>query len=759
MEPAGDMPLLLIAVMECGNVALAQRLLEAGAHGAVCHPGDGRTVVQCALQCNNRAMLALAMSAWDNAVTEPMLRCGPVHHALVAERWDAAAFIATLQHQPGSAVSRSVAGGVTPLAVAAALGLSDAVDALVAAGASMDALDDCGASALHYAAANGSVPLMAKLVAWEPGHLDRSTYHGWTPLMYAVWNGHLPAVQWCLERGCNPCSADSATRCTPLHMAAQRGHAGTMEALLAAGADARAVDKLDGTAAHEAAIAGHCDCLRLLMDAAPELLHAVAGNGGGTPLCMAAYRNLVPVVEWLLERGARVDDPTDDGETALMCAAREGAVAAAEMLLAAGADVRAMDVEGLSAVHLAAVGGSVPVMQAILARQPAEEWVALLSTGGEEDPESTQPLMLAAVGGNADMVAFILQQGVPVDQSPDDRTALTEALRHSHNQCAHVLLAAGADVHRWVDGLSTLHLAAVGCSPDVISALLGAGLSPTAVSGVGARHTPVRLAVQHGNVAAIPLLVSPGTVNLADQDGFTALHAAAAYDHAGMVDALVGAGADVNAVSATEACETALHIACSRRRLDNVRRLCELGADLELANDQGCTPLLHAAMLDDSRFVTELLRRGARPTARSSAGMSALHFSAGRGHHRTLRALLLHGDLAALVNALDAHHTTPLAIAAGRGYRKAAALLLRYGADPLTPTPLRVNADAGTSGAQLAPLYQRTITWVRRAQASLARRPSAPTLTMISELVAVAWVIAPAAAWARRRVAVVESVW
>jgi hypothetical protein len=118
------------------------------------------------------------------------------------------------------------------------------------------------------------------------------------------------ALEASLHAGIDPNTVDT-NGATPnktaplLAIAAGENHEGTVDALLASGAD---VDK-------------------------------AKTNDGATPLYMAAQEGHLPVVERLIAAGADVDKATtDDGSTPLFMAAQKGHTATVAMLLKSGAD-------------------------------------------------------------------------------------------------------------------------------------------------------------------------------------------------------------------------------------------------------------------------------------------------------------------------------------------------------------------------------------------------------------------------------------
>ena len=96
------------------------------------------------------------------------------------------------------------------------------------------------------------------------------------------------------------------------------------------------------------------------------------------------------------------------------------------------------------------------------------------------------------------------------------------------------------------------------------------------------------------NILHAVLKQHPSLVKITNINGRTLLHHAAESGSWGCVDALIGHGADVNAVDNTG--ETPLHRAMSRRRLEASKVLLEAGADPNIKNFHGATATLYSAM-------------------------------------------------------------------------------------------------------------------------------------------------------------------
>lgn len=112
----------------------------------------------------------------------------------------------------------------------------------------------------------------------------------------------------------------------------------------------------------------------------------------------------------LLEAGAARDAADEAGETALMHAAHGGHIAAVQALIAAGADVNAKAQQGWTALAKAAYNGET-------GHGYVEVIEVLHRAGASLDDRiffGITPLMLAAGGGDASVVEWLINNGADV---------------------------------------------------------------------------------------------------------------------------------------------------------------------------------------------------------------------------------------------------------------------------------------------------------------------------------------------------------
>ena len=117
------------------------------------------------------------------------------------------------------------------------------------------------------------------------------------------------------------------------------------------------------------------------------------------------------------------------------------------------------------------------------------------------------------------------------------------------------------------------------------------------------------LAAARGSEPAIKALLAAGaSVDVADKSGARPLHHACGEGFAAAVELLAGAGADLEGQSGAGA---PLHWAAGARRSDVTAALLRLGAQPDVKNDGGLTPILLAAAAGDGGSVAALARAGA----------------------------------------------------------------------------------------------------------------------------------------------------
>lgn len=428
---------------------------------------------------------------------------------------------------------------------------------------------------------------------------------------------------------------------------------------------------------------------------AQEHARTFMNEDGQTVLHLAASQD-ASLTRDVLGHGFDINLRNVDGQTALMCAVNAGMVDTVAFLLKNHADINAVDDQGATCLHLAASKNeSGPIAQLLLSHNPNTEIV---------DGIGLTPLFLAAFNGNDAVVRQLLEFGAKPEAKeagsfnalhyacmqanhlfmgrllkkngpdfeafydlstyglPTDPSHSTISKRRA--QIVHSLLTHSADVHASSKGFTPMHIAALTAQEQLVSILLshGAkatgipvitaywGLSPETVdlllirganiSATDSRHNKTALTwtAEIGSFATLEVLLRHGSnVHHQDNEGFSALHYAGAHSRNKFITLLLDAGADPN-----------------------------------LLDWQGRTPLIRLASAGLSYLAgrcwnpsaaeradaaTLLLNAGCDPSVKDVHGNLAVHYAAGRGYRGILEAIeKVGGDM----EPLDGTGRTPV---------------------------------------------------------------------------------------------------
>jgi uncharacterized protein len=145
-------------------------------------------------------------------------------------------------------------------------------------------------------------------------------------------------------------------------------------------------------------------------------------------------------------------------------------------------------------------------------------------------------------------------------------------------------------------------------------------------------------AAAFGEVDRLTELLSdePSLVTSYSGDGFTALHFAAFFGRYEAAALLIERGAEVDAFGRGWMTGTAMHSAVSRLQSDVVRILLEAGANPNVRQSAGWTPLHSSAANGDVTSVELLLASGADPTATNDEGRSVIDLATESGDEATV---------------------------------------------------------------------------------------------------------------------------
>lgn len=319
----------------------------------------------------------------------------------------------------------------------------------------------------------------------------------------------------------------------------------------------------------------------------------------------AVQRNDRAAVQSLLLQHVSVDSAEGDGTTALHWAAYNDNLPLAKMLLAAHADVHVTTrLEAITPLMMACTNGSAPMIDLLLAHG---------ASANETNSLGTTALMLAAASGNAAAVQTLLDHGADPNatEKTHGQTALDFAANFNRSEVISLLIAHHADPNVATRVMPITRAprgggfgAAAPAKPadttakakepaeaakeeDATEAKEEPTTAAPAASG-GRRRAAAAATETTGNGAAVAVpRPDRGATSIG---GMTPLLFAARQGSTEAVKSLIAGGAKIDEASGSEK-TTPLVLAIANGHFDTARVLVEAGADTNLANVMGVTPL------------------------------------------------------------------------------------------------------------------------------------------------------------------------
>ena len=425
---------------------------------------------------------------------------------------------------------------------------------------------------------------------------------------------------------------------------------------------------------------------------------------GNTPLMLAAKSGGTAIVKRLLAAGAHVDNgPLDlERRTPLMVAITSDEADVVALLLARGASVSQKDHRGLSALdHARAtdrrLGGERYVLMTSARLNPRfagrHGSVEALSAGSLADPPDAREALhlavrresrLAALHGelraaardcHVQRLASLLREEGDLD-APELVAGEPLATQISKPECRDRLAAhLDGKVSYRAARAAALRAAVRSCDQRRASAMLRAEPDIDVLAAEGG-PSPFEQAVTLGCEAVVSPMVRERELNgrLDPEILLRAIREAPQGTLVRLVGTLIAAGADVDVRDA--AGRTPLGEAIALEQPVVAKYLVDAGADIEARTANGSRPLIEATKKGYGHLVSELLELGADVGSRDELGRTALHAAVAGGRGRLVDSLLRAG---ADARRRDGNGVDAVLLAESRNLRQIRTILVASG--------------------------------------------------------------------------------
>lgn len=559
-------------------------------------------------------------------------------------------------------------------------GRPEAVMTLLTNGARPDCIDSDANTPLHFAAL-AAKPMVAALLCDAGADIDSINRAGLTPLGVAAGAANWELLEFLLGRGAT-LEAEHAQPALLVASSIAEDDIYGVGLLLKRKAHVNARGSLGRTALMTAALHGHVEIARVLIDAGADV--NLADERGATALMEAARAGAYQLLDILAHAGADLDGIDSSGRSALIIASQS--VRASEetvaCLIALGASTNVVLDDGRRAVDFAAAAGRWNIVALLDSDYPRPATLAAASV----EPESATAHLLDALRFGHWPIAETYSAQVQAWPQAERKRMFVELIGHHQPAAWRWLLTHGVDVNALFDDKRTLLEETLASLPDTLPAamdLIAAGAQ------IGGGHALPQVCAALGTVEqpaqrdaletfAIELVERGAELFAVDAEGRTPLMHAVAAGSVGLTRVLLSRGVDPDARDGK--CRTALFGALAHapdRSVALIRELLRAGANPEKVATNGETPL-GIGLAGSGQAVRNWLNWPAWKLPHRRLRASDVVAAAASGDRCAVDKLLA---LGLPLDAIDDQGATALIRAAGNGYAELAAHLIEQGAD------------------------------------------------------------------------------
>ena len=514
-----------------------------------------------------------------------------------------------------------------------------------------------GLNCLHIATLYGHLNLCKKLVDKHKFDVDIATNDGWTALHQSAADGSHEFVKLFADMGTDmQFKTKKGLNC--LHIASGSGHLILCKILIDKyNFDVHTADNEGWTALHHSASNGSYKLFKYFVYMGSDI-HIKTKVGKNCLHIAAIYGHLDLCKKLINEHGFDVNVADVYGWTILHDCAAYGSYELVKFF-ANTTDVHLKTKNGKDCLHIAAQEGHLNLCKIFIDKHNFDADMA--------DNQGWTAFHHSTKNGKYELVNFFIYAGADIQcKTKHGRNCLHIAARNGHlSLCKNLIDKYNFDVNVADNGgWTAFHFSARNGSYELFKlfADMGASINMKSNEGWNCLH----IAAKAGHVNLCKMLIERQNFNVyvTDNDGRTVLHHSAELGSYELVNFFVNKGADIQLKSKSG--RNCLTIAAFHGHSDLCKKLIDRHEfDIGIADNYGFTALHNSAISGTYELVKFFIDMGSHINIKTNSGQNCLHFAADCGHLNLCKALVDKHEFN--VHAVDNHGWTALHYSAKNG--------------------------------------------------------------------------------------------
>ena len=521
----------------------------------------------------------------------------------------------------------------TALHYSAKKGSYDLITYFADMGTQINCKNGNGMNCLHIAAQNGHLSLCKKLIDEHKIDLHITDNLGSTALHHSAKNGSYELVLYLTNMGAK-IDVKNSLGWNCLHITAQNGHLNLCKTLIDEyNFDVHIADNKGWTGLHHSAKVGSYELIIYFNDMGIDI--DCKNNLGWNCLHIAALSGNLSLCKILIDKhNFDMHMVDNDGCAALHHSARNGSYELVTYFAGEGTDINLKNKNGINCLHIAAMYGHLNLCKKLIDRYNFDAHRA--------DNHGWLALHYSARNGSYELVKYFADMGTDIAcKSYLGSNCLHIAALYGHfNLCKTLIDKHNFDVNMADnEGFTPLHQSLKYGSYELITYFtgMGASIDLRANNGMNLLH----IAATYAHLSLCKLLIDKFNfaLHVTSDTGLTALHHSATSGSYELVRYFAVKGINIDLKN--DKGMNCLHIAALCGHLDLCRTLInEHNFDVHMADNDGCTALLHSAKNGSCELFTYLAGVGSNIDSKNCLGCNCLHIAAQNGHLNLCKTII-----------------------------------------------------------------------------------------------------------------------